>query len=250
MASLARFEDQQRPLQTVVPGDEVLQNLDDDSIHLFATLSLKNFGNFVGWQPSFCTRCRKSSRPALELKCKFFHVRVVATHSDSEQVPRGACSASTNTHEHEDNHEQLQHRTKPFTMQDIIDAIDQMNRGKAGNTRGVNAEMITYSTRRLRTHLLRLYNKAIKTHEQPPPTWRNTTIKVTCKRKDPSSPSNCRPLVRSRSCTNSLASSSSGVYEPRWTPTSPLTKQASDQATTLLHDHLLTLQQLRQTAAQ
>ena len=34
------------------------------------------------------------------------------------------CTSSTRTHEHEDNHEQLQHRTKPFTMQDPIDAME------------------------------------------------------------------------------------------------------------------------------
>ena len=91
--------------------------------------------------------------------------------------------------------------------------------------------MITYSTRRLKKHLLRLYNKAITFHEETPTTSRNTTIKVTCKSGDPSSPWNHWPLVRSRSCTNSLASSSSSVYKPLLTPASLLIKQASDQAT-------------------
>ena len=63
-------------------------------------------------------------------------------------------------HEHEDKYEQHQDTLKPFTMQELNDAINQLKRGKAADTRGVNAEMIKYSTRRLTEHLLRLYNKA------------------------------------------------------------------------------------------
>ena len=55
--------------------------------------------------------------------------------------------------------------------------------------------MIKYSTRRLKhsTH----YDctaKAIKTHEQPPPNWRDTTIKFLHKSGDVASLTNCRPI--------------------------------------------------------
>ena len=51
---------------------------------------------------------------------------------------------------------------KPFTMQELNDAINQLNRGKARDTREVNAEMIKYS-RRLKQHVLRLYKKSHQT---------------------------------------------------------------------------------------
>ena len=76
---------------------------------------------------------------------------------------------------------------KPFSMQDINDAVNHLERGKAADTKGINAEMIKYSTRRLKKYLLRLYNKSIQPHGQPP-NWRDTTIKVEHKSGDPSSP--------------------------------------------------------------
>ena len=50
--------------------------------------------------------------------------------------------------------------------------------GNAANARGVNADMIKHSTRRVKPHLLRPYNKVIKPNEEPPPNWRDTTNKV------------------------------------------------------------------------
>ena len=58
----------------------------------------------------------------------------------------------------------------------------------------------------------------------------DTTIKVTCKSEDPSSPPNCRPNW-SPCCTNSPTNSSANVYKPHKTPVSLLTKQASGQVT-------------------
>ena len=61
-------------------------------------------------------------------------------------------TSTSKTHEHEleDKYEQHQDTMKPFTMQELNDAINQLERGKAADTRGVNAEMIKYSTRRLK----------------------------------------------------------------------------------------------------
>ena len=103
------------------------------------------------------------------------------------------------------------------------------HRGKAADTRGVNAEMIKHSTGRLNKHVPPQYIKAIKHHEQPP-TWRDTTIKVIYKSGDPSLPSFYRPMCWIPILYKLLSSSSSSDYNPRETPTSPLTKQVSDQA--------------------
>ena len=54
--------------------------------------------------------------------------------------------------------------------------------------------MIKYCTKRLKKHLPRLYNRAIKPHEQPPPNWRDTTVKSVYKSRDSASPPNCRPM--------------------------------------------------------
>ena len=116
---------------------------------------------------------------------------------------------------------------KPFTMQELNDAINQLKRGKAADRRGVNADMIKYSTRRLiKKHVLRLHSKAIKPHEQLPPNWRDTTINVLCKSGNRASPSNKRPI-----CSIVQTLQMEQGYNPRWTPTGALTKQASDGAT-------------------
>ena len=61
---LVPIDEKQLPLQTVVLGDEVLQNLDDDNVSptSLETFSLKNVRNFFDWQPSFV--CRVSLRLA------------------------------------------------------------------------------------------------------------------------------------------------------------------------------------------
>ena len=96
-------------------------------------------------------------------------------------------TTNTHEHEHEDKYEQHQDTMTPFRMQEINDAINQLKRGKEADTKGVNAEMIKYSTRRQK-HVLRLYNRAIKHHEQPPPNRRDTAIKVIYKNGDLASP--------------------------------------------------------------
>ena len=62
-------------------------------------------------------------------------------------------------------------------------------------------------------HLLRLYNKAIKHHEQPPPNWRDTTVKVIHTSGTHHHHRRTDPSVRSSSCTDSSASFSSNVLE-------------------------------------
>ena len=54
--------------------------------------------------------------------------------------------------------------------------------------------MIKHSTRRVKKQLPRFYNEVIKSNEEPPPIWRDTTIKVIYKSGYPSSPSNNRPI--------------------------------------------------------
>ena len=121
--------------------------------------------------------------------------------------------------------QQHQDTMKPFTMQELNDAINQFKRGSAADTIGVNAEMIKYSTRGLKKkHLLRLYNKATKLHEQPPPKWRDTTTKFIYKSGYPASPSNYRPICS----TNSSANFSASDYNPHWTTTKPFESWLGD----------------------
>ena len=117
-------------------------------------------------------------------------------------------------HEQEDKYEQ--------------DAINQL-RGNAANTRGVNAEMITNSTRKLNNTYFDCTTKPSNPTSNHQPNWRDTTIKVIYKSGDPASPSYYRPIC-SIPILYKLSSSSSGVYNSHWMPTSPLAKQASDCA--------------------
>ena len=55
-----------------------------------------------------------------------------------EQFYEELCESTPKTHEHEANFEQHIDTMKPFTMQELNDAINQLKRGKAVDTRGVN----------------------------------------------------------------------------------------------------------------
>ena len=132
-------------------------------------------------------------------------------------------------------------------MQELNDAINQRRRGKVADARGVNADTINALPEDSKKHLLRLYNKAINStsnhHHTGEPRGstlhqereRGITIELTTHVFDPPS------------CTNSSVGTSSIDYNPRQTPTSPLTKQASGYSTT---DHFFTFQQLRQRATE
>ena len=50
-------------------------------------------------------------------------------------------------HEHENKFERHRDTMEPFTMQELNDAINQLEKGKATDTRGVNADMIKCFTR-------------------------------------------------------------------------------------------------------
>ena len=51
-------------------------------------------------------------------------------------------TSTTTTYDHEDSHKQSQRTMMPFTMQKIDEAINQLKKTKASDTRGVNTEMI------------------------------------------------------------------------------------------------------------
>ena len=70
-------------------------------------------------------------------------------------------------------------------MQELNDATDQLKSKRRRHER---------SQKNRNTHLLRLCNKAIEPHEQPPPNWKDATIKVRYKSGDPATPSNYRPI--------------------------------------------------------
>ena len=64
-------------------------------------------------------------------------------------------TSTTMTHEHEPepegNYEQHQQTKKPFTTQELSEATNQLKRGKAADTREVNAEMIKYPPEKTHT---------------------------------------------------------------------------------------------------
>ena len=82
----------------------------------------------------------------------------------------------------------------PLTIQEFDNAFSQPRKGTAADTRGFNAEMIKYSTRIVKEHVQRVANKVTRTSEELPPNWLDTTVKVSRKGENPSSPSNCRPI--------------------------------------------------------
>ena len=123
-------------------------------------------------------------------------------------------TTKTHEHEHEVKYEQHQDTMEPFTMEELNDAVNQLNRAK----------LQTREESMLRT------TSAQQSH-QP---LRATTTKLT-RHDDHDSTQEREPIitidpsVRSHILYSSPSSSSS-VHSPRWTPTSPLTKQASNQA--------------------
>ena len=138
--------------------------------------------------------------------------------------------STTKTHEHEDNHEQHQHGKEPFTMQELDDAINQLERNKAADTRGERRDDHVLH-QKSQKHWLRLYNMVVKPSEAPLPNWRGFNEESLKKWRPVIPIERATHLPNPSSSTKSSATSSSDVFNPRQTPTNQLTKQASDQAT-------------------
>ena len=81
-------------------------------------------------------------------------------------------------------------------------------------------------------HVRRLYNKAIKPHEEPPLNWRETTVKVKYTSWSPASPSNhrhiCSILILYKLISQLLFKRLQPTHK---TTSKPLPRQVSDQAT-------------------
>ena len=89
-------------------------------------------------------------------------------------------TTKTYKHKHEDSYDQLQSTVTPFTMQEP----------RCNCQRTLDLTLHQKSQK----HLTLLCHKAIKPNEEPPPNWRDTTIKAVYKRVGPSSPSYYRPV--------------------------------------------------------
>ena len=85
-------------------------------------------------------------------------------------------------------------------MQGLNDAIDQLKRGKAADTRGVNAEMIKYSTRRFKQ------KPTARNHHHTGETQRS---KLHTRAENRHHHRSTDPLVQPPCCRNSVASSTS-----------------------------------------
>ena len=112
----------------------------------------------------------------------------------------------------------LQHTTRPFTMQELDDAVNQLLRSKVADTRGVNAETIKHSSRRIKKTLaLILHIKVSKS----------------CRRHPVAD-----PPFGSPSCANSAANTSSSTHAQA--------DQAGFRPGDSTTDHLCAVQELRQ----
>ena len=68
---------------------------------------------------------------------------------------------------------------KLYVTQELVDTINQLRNGQASDTKNVSSAIINHDIRRVTEHLLlRVYNKVIKPSEEPPPNWRDSTVKV------------------------------------------------------------------------
>ena len=110
-------------------------------------------------------------------------------------------------HEHEDTYEQHHHTVKPFTMQELNDAI-HLKRGRAADTRGVNAEMIKYSTRRLE----KTPSTTVQQGHQTVGTRRSQLCRLAGTQQHHRTTD---PFFRCPSCTNSSVISSASDDNPR-----------------------------------
>ena len=103
--------------------------------------------------------------------------RLRITHDQHDRqdadVFRGSLTGSSShsaaaSHNHDDaDHDARTPRRHPSIQE-----------GQASDARGVTAEMIKHSSRRVKQHLLRLYNNVMSPNENPFQNWRDSTTKV------------------------------------------------------------------------
>ena len=82
----------------------------------------------------------------------------------------------------------------PFTMQELERELKNLKSGKAGDQKGIIAEMVKINSHELRLVLLDLYNAILTPTTTPPATWKQSMITVLYKSGDASLPQNYRPI--------------------------------------------------------
>ena len=117
-------------------------------------------------------------------------------------------TTKTHEHEHEDTYEQHEHTMKPFTMQELNDAINLLKRGKTADTRAVNAEnnqtLHKQTQKHTRCDCTTRSSNRTNSHRQTGGTRRS---KLHTKVETQHHHRTTGPFVRSPTCANSAASS-------------------------------------------
>ena len=84
---------------------------------------------------------------------------------------------------------------RPFSLEEVSIAINQLRNGRCKDTTGLIAEMLKAGGPTLHSQLQRLFNDVISPDATPPTQWKQTTISVIHKSGDPQLPSNYRPIA-------------------------------------------------------
>ena len=84
---------------------------------------------------------------------------------------------------------------RPFSLEEVSIAINQLGNGRCKDTTFLIAEMLKAGGPTLHSQLQRLFNDVISPDATPPTQWKQTTISVIYKSGDPQLPSNYRPIA-------------------------------------------------------
>ena len=129
---------------------------------------------------------------------------------------------------------------KPFTREELTDALSKMSKGKAADDSGIVAEMLKHGNKALLDAILNLFNDIVVGGQGIPSKWKMTRLTVIFKKGNAKLPSNYRPIA----ITPILYKLFSRMFCER-IQTTLMSQQSSDQAAYRAgystEDHLLTV---------
>ena len=81
-----------------------------------------------------------------------------------------------------------------FTTSEIQDAIDRLERGKAGVCSGIRTEEIKYCSDETKERIRQIFNEILLQKGCTPKTWRRIRVQVTHKKRDREDAGNYEPI--------------------------------------------------------
>ena len=84
---------------------------------------------------------------------------------------------------------------EPVSLDELLDALRVMKRGRAKDEAGIVIEMLKDGSRCLLQAVVDMFNDVLAFRQQPPTEWKLTKLVVIFKKGDPSLPSNYRPIA-------------------------------------------------------